>query len=296
MPVIPRLSPAFKAHVPANGTLQAKSTNAANQSNAPVAKLVPGRSVQTASNSVDDATRDARAAVAAAMAKLSPAPGTKVQIRNESNVGNLSEKMNELRTRDNSRTPRQPGPNHTVGHRGRGGYRGGRPHPEQNVRKIEVPTTDYDFALANAKFNKQDLVKAVTAGSSAESPVDGTSANDSKSRTPGTENRHGSQASLIVPSPVSYDKSSSFFDNISSESRDRDEANGKKLGGREYRSEEVKKNFETFGQGSVDNGYRGGFRGRARGRGHGRGRGGQARGGRGQIRGGAGVAAVITEL
>ena len=69
---------------------------------------------------------------------------------------------------------------------------------------------------------------------------------------------------------------------------------GRRPGGREWRGEEQKKNFETFGQGSVDNGYRGGYRGRGRGRGGMRGRGhfggnGQpgARGGHGAHRGGA---------
>lgn len=294
MPAIPRLSPAFKANVPANGTLQSKSANVANQNIKPVAKLVPSRPAQIATKSVEDANRDARAAVAAAMAKLPPAPGPKPQGESESTVDNLTNKVNELRTNENSRAPRQSGPVHATGHRGRGGYRGGRPHPEQNSRKVEVPTTDYDFASANAKFNKQDLVNAVTAGSLIGSPIDGASANDKNIQT-SANSRHGSQSSIIIPSALSYDKSSSFFDNISSESRDRDEANGRKLGGREFRSEEVKKNFETFGQGSVDNGYRGGYRGRARGRGYGRGRGGYARGGRGQIRGGAGVAAVIAE-
>ncbi len=297
VPAIPRLSPALKAHAPANGTLQPKSANVVIQNAKPVAKPVPGRPAQIATKSLEDANRDARAAVAAAMAKLPPAPGAKKQgVSDQSTVDNLTNKVNQLRANEASRAPRPPGPGQTTGHRGRGGYRGGRSHPEQNARKVEVPATDYDFASANAKFNKQDLVKEVSAtGSAIVSPDDRLSANDKNSQESANESRHGSQPSIIIPSTVSYDKSSSFFDNISSESRDRDEANGKKLGGREFRSEEVKKNFETFGQGSVDNGYRGGYRGRPRGRGYGRGRGGHARGGRGLIRGGAGAATVIAE-
>lgn len=297
VPAIPRPSPALKAHAPANGTLQPKSANVVIQNAKPVAKPVSSRPVQIATKSLEDANRDARAAVAAAMAKLPPAPGAKKHgVHDQSTVDNLTNKVNEMRTNEVSRAPRPPGHGQTTGHRGRGGYRGGRYHPEQNARKVEVPTTDYDFASANAKFNKQDLVKEVsTTGSAIASPEDALNGNDKNVQESSNESRHGSQPSIIIPSTVSYDKSSSFFDNISSESRDRDEATGKKLGGREFRSEEVKKNFETFGQGSVDNGYRGGYRGRSRGRGYGRGRGSHARGGRGQIRGGGGVTAVIAE-
>ncbi|EMT73247.1 hypothetical protein FOC4_g10004613 [Fusarium odoratissimum] len=77
---------------------------------------------------------------------------------------------------------------------------------------------------------------------------------------------------------VAYNKSRSFFDNISSESRERTENGGQKPGGREWRGEEQRKNMETFGQGSVDGAYRN-YRGRGRGRG---------RGGRGYGRGGRG--------
>jgi len=73
---------------------------------------------------------------------------------------------------------------------------------------------------------------------------------------------------VIPPAQQAYDKKSSFFDNISSELKDRDESKR----GMEFRSEERKKNMETFGQGSVDN-YRGGYRSRGRGRGGYRGRG-----------------------
>ena len=144
---------------------------------------------------------------------------------------------------------------------------------------MEVPKTDYDFAEANAKFNKQDLVKeAIATGDVIGSPSDG-----SKDAAEGPTNgaRAGSETSIAIPAAPGYNKSSSFFDNISSEIKDRDD---KKLGGREFRSEEQKKNLETFGQGSVDNGYRGRFQGRGRGRGRGY-RGGFPNRGRGSIRG-----------
>ena len=67
------------------------------------------------------------------------------------------------------------------------------------------------------------------------------------------------------------------------EAKDRKANNGSRPGGREWRAEEQHRNIETFGQGSVDGGYRG-YRGRGRGRG-GRGRGGYGGRGRGGYRG-----------
>src|SRR5690606_12143632 len=82
-----------------------------------------------------------------------------------------------------------------------------------------------------------------------------------------------------------YNKSRSFFDNISSEMKDRENAT-QKLGGAQWRGAETRKHIETFGQGSVDGGYRGYRGGRGRGRG-GRGRGFRGgRGGNGGYRGG----------
>jgi protein LSM14 len=245
--------------------------------------------MQVPTKSLEDANRDARAAVAAAMAKLPPAPGQKKQTNTETNaMDNLTKKVNEMRTNDNIRTSRQPGTGgYAAGHRGgRGGHRGGRPRDEQ-TRKMEVPKTDYDFAEANAKFNKQDLVKeAIATGDTIGSPIDGS--NDASAEASINGARRGSEQGVTIPSVVGYNKSSSFFDNISSESKDRDD---KRLGGREFRSEEQRKNLETFGQGSVDNGYRGGFRGRGRGRGFRGQRGSFSGRGRGSARGNGAVAA-----
>ena len=227
------------------------------------AKDTPPTQINT-DTTLRDATQAATAAVAAAMAKL---PGQ----TNGNAVDNLTKKVNEMRTTDPIRAPRHPGApgagfNQTRGGRGgRGGIRGA------HAPKAEVPATDFDFESANAKFSKEDLVKEVIAGS----PV-------------------GEHAPSIPsePAPTAvYNKSTSFFDNISSDSRDRAEAaeGNSRPGGREWRGEEQKKNVETFGQGSVDNGYRGGFRGRGRGRGRGfRGRGYGGNGGlpRGGYRGG----------
>lgn len=285
MPAVPILSPAVKPKAPANGALQSSTTNVPAMSQVP-AKLAAPRPIQVPTRSLEDANRDARAAVAAAMAKLPAAPGQKNQTNGESAIDNLTNRVNEMRTNDNIRTSRQPGTGgYAAGHRGgRGGYRGGRQREEQPTKKMEVPKTDYDFAEANAKFNKQDLVKeAIATGSSVSSPIDGS--NDTSTEALINCTRRGSEHSVIIPAAPGYNKTSSFFDNISSESKDRDDVAGKRLGGREFRSEEQKKNLETFGQGSVDNSYRGGSRGRSRGRGY---RGGRAsytpRGGRGAVR------------
>ena len=299
MPAVPRLSPAVKPVVPTNGILQSKPGNLATDKDKPLSKMVSGRPTQVSTKSFEDGNRDARAAVAAAMAKLPHAPGQKKAEVPVDVVGNLAAKLNEMKTNDKARTARQTNASAYVpGHRGgRGGFRGGRPQTEEQTNKVEVPSADYDFASANAKFNKQDLVKEVIAtGSMIGSPAEGDSGNNNVAEPPVNGARHQSQSSITIPSVASYDKTSSFFDNISSESKDRDDGSGKRLGGREFRSEEQKKNMETFGQGSVDNGYRGGmsYRGRARGRGHGRGRG-YGRGGKGPIRGGFGAGVVPTD-
>ena len=203
------------------------------------------------SASLRDATQAATAAVAAAMAKLPPVGG---QQTNGSAVDNLTRKVNEMRTTEPVRAPRQPGTN---GFAARGRGRGGRaPGPA----KVDVPAADFDFESANAKFNKQDLVKEAIAGS----PLGEQPPNNASAPEVETEET----------APKAYNKATSFFDNISSEAKDRTEAAGNRAGGHQWRGEEQKKNVETFGQGSVDNGgYRGGYRGRGRGRG-GRGRGG----------------------
>ena len=291
MPAVPILSPAVKPKAPVNGTLQSSSTNVPGVGQIPL-KSDPPRPTQVPTKSLEDANRDARAAVAAAMAKLPPAPGQKKKTNGESAIDNLTNKVNEMRTNDNIRTSRQPGTGgYAAGHRGgRGAYRGGRQREEQSTQKVEVPKTDYNFAEANAKFNKQDLVKSALAiGSPASSPVNGS--NDISAEASINGGRRESEHSVIIPAAPGYNKTSSFFDNISSESKDRDDLAGKRLGGREFRSEEQKKNLETFGQGSVDNGFRGSFRGRSRGRGYRGGRGNYStRGGRGAMRGRGSVA------
>jgi protein LSM14 len=241
-PAIPLASPAA-----AKAPLQSQPGNV----------VTPPAAQPTPSN-LRDATQAATAAVAAAMAKLPPAGQA-----NGTPMDNLTRKVAEMRTNDPIRAPRQPGSAGGSGFApGRGGR--GRGGARNATQKVEVPDADFDFESSNAKFNKQDLVKEAIAGS----PL-------------GEEAPASSPTEPDAP-VVGYNKSTSFFDNISSESKDRSEASNGRAGGREWRGEEQKKNVETFGQGSVDNGYRGGYRGRGRGRGGYRGRG---YGGNGQPRG-----------
>ncbi|KAJ4158100.1 uncharacterized protein LMH87_008642 [Akanthomyces muscarius] len=193
-------------------------------------------------NSVQDATSAARAAVAVAMAQLGNGVGNAMD--------NLTNKVNEMKV--NAGRP-------ATAPRGRG--RGGR--VAAATVKVEVPNSDFDFAEANKKFNKDEIKQPGEEAEGAE-----------------VEEADGSDAT-----PAVYNKSTSFFDNISSEAKDR-ASTGQKPGGREWRGEEQRKNMETFGQGSVDGGYRN-YRGRGRGRG-GRGRGGRGRGGRPQYQAGGG--------
>ena len=272
-----------------------------------------------------NATQAATAAVAAAMAKLPPAPGAKGGQARDGNaaIDNLTRKVNEMRTDDRVRHSKQPGTGgFAAGHRGsgRGGRRGHR--HDSNAKPIDVPATDFDFESSNAKFNKHDLVKeAIATGSptagttSANSPTahaDGTNGIDATadSAAPASASAGAGGATktsmpskadgeVVIPAApaqgATYNKATSFFDNISSELRDREDAG--RVGGREFRNEERKKNMETFGQGSVDSSYRGGYRGRGRGRGfrgrgggYGRGRGGGGGGG-GRARGGGSAVA-----
>ena len=205
-------------------------------------------------NTVEDATSAARAAVAVAMAQLGTTGGTAMD--------NLTNKVNEMRVHAGhaghaSRATAAP-----RGGRGRGGRHG--------TQKVEVPDSDFDFAQSNAKFNREEIAKEAIAGSPLTEHV-----SEPFEQTPEDE-----VASDGNPA-IAYNKTRSFFDNISSEAKDRADTGGHKPGGREWRGEEQRKNMETFGQGSVDGGYRN-YRGRGRGRG-GRGRG-FGRGGRGGSR------------
>ena len=223
--------------------------------------------------SIQDATQVATAAVAAAMAKLGADNHTQTS-RPTNGMENLTQQVQQMRMLDQQQRGRGRG-------RGNGLSRGGRREPMH--KQVNVPKEDFDFEGANAKFNKQDLIKqAIASGSPLQTPV--------SDHAKPMANGHSSaeKEEVVIPpaaksSEKGYDKKSSFFDNISSDLKDRAGVNGEHFDGRAMRREERTKNFETFGQGSVDSGrgYRGRGRGRSsgpRGRGHQGPRGGQDRG------------------
>ncbi len=219
---------------------------------------------------MDEAARQAKEAVAAAMAKLNPQAAVAAQNKASSAtaaVDALTRRVSEMST--------SAAANGTS--RGRGGFRGrGNIQRGSGQKKMEIPKTDFDFESANAKFNKGDLGKEAIASASPleESPAQEEGIADPSLPTPDRKDS-------LPNTAAAYNKSTSFFDNISSEAKDREE--GPDGRGRQIRSEEFKKNVETFGQGNVD----GGYRGRGRGGGYGRGRqyGGTYRGGYNNNRG-----------
>ncbi|GAA95390.1 hypothetical protein E5Q_02044 [Mixia osmundae IAM 14324] len=111
---------------------------------------------------------------------------------------------------------------------GRGG--GSRRAPQAPARPVDVPATEFDFQESNAKFSKDAAPDLVT----------------------------------IPADETFYDKKSSFFDDISTEIKERAINNEQRFD----RNAERNKNLNTFGEAGVANrGRRGGFRGRgARGR------------------------------
>lgn len=196
------------------------------------------------SENLKEATEAASAAITVAMAKL---PLTDVHTNVSDDKGHKNSVKN---TRKPSRSNVSADRVRRGNHRAHGSKSG---HHIVNP-KVEVPSEDFDFQSANAKFNKEDLIKEATSAS----PITRSGAHEFPTETERL---------------VTYNKATSFFDNISSEAKDRQEAGNYRPGGREWRGEEQKKNLETFGQESIDNNFRGSYRGRGRGRGGYRGRG-----------------------
>ncbi|EXJ91574.1 hypothetical protein A1O3_00122 [Capronia epimyces CBS 606.96] len=221
---------------------------------------------------MDDAARQAKEAVAAAMAKLNP-QATTAQGKSTSSaqaIDALSKRVAEMST---------SGTANGTARGGRGGIRGTRggnyPRGGGGPKKMEIPNSDFDFESANAKFKKEDLVKEAIASGSP--PVVGADENGPAELGEDKSTDALERKDNLSASGVGYNKSTSFFDNISSEARDRGEGHDGRAIARQVRSEEFRKNIETFGQANVDSG----FRGRGRGGGYGRGRpyGGTYRGG-----------------
>ncbi|KIX08999.1 uncharacterized protein Z518_00077 [Rhinocladiella mackenziei CBS 650.93] len=216
---------------------------------------------------MDEASRRAKEAVAAAMAKLNPqAPTSQTKpLPSTAAVDALSKKVADT-SMSNTTNGTARG--------GRGGFRGGRGgnYPRGGgQKKMDIPKSDFDFESANAKFSKEDLIKEAIA--SGAPPDENSAAGEANGGSSDTPKRKDS----LPTTGVAYNKSTSFFDNLSSEMKDREEGNDGRANARQARGEEFKKNIETFGQGNVDSGYRG--RGRAGGYGRGRQYGGTYRGG-----------------
>lgn len=201
-----------------------------------------------------DATQAATAAVAAAMAKLGT--GKPQQQQTDGATDNLTQKVQQMRIQDQQQ---------------RGGARGtrsrgGAPRGGARGKVIEVPKEDFDFESSNAKFNKQELVKeAIATGSP--NPIGSPNGETADPLANGHAATTEEEDVVIPPAEKGYDKKSSFFDNISSDLKDRTEqAQGDgSFDGRAMRTQERSKNMETFGQSNVEGGYRSGYRGRGRG-------------------------------
>ncbi|XP_019629409.1 PREDICTED: protein LSM14 homolog B-like isoform X2 [Branchiostoma belcheri] len=190
--------------------------------------------------------------------------------------------------------------------RGRGGPRGGgggprpqsgpnqnRPGSQNRPREPIKFDTDFDFESANAQFDKDALSKEMEEKlkiTDKDKVVNGTTEEREKDVSDsGNETQVSEQQPEEEEDEVYYDKTKSFFDNISCEASER----GKKSEGmlpsysRMSWQEERSLNHETFGVTSRNyrrgyrsrGGYRGGWRGRGRGRGGGGGGGGGNRGG-----------------
>ncbi|XP_074644209.1 protein LSM14 homolog B-like isoform X2 [Tubulanus polymorphus] len=183
---------------------------------------------------------------------------------------------------------------HNHNHRGYSSYRGQGP-PQRRPRRGGPPgfgrpkseplrfDDDFDFESSNAQFDKEQLDKELkekcNITSTAEKVVNGDEATTATT-TAGSGDECENDENY-------YDKSRSFFDNISCEASER----AKGVSQRPNWREERKMNAETFGISSTRElnryRYRGGPRGRGGYRGRGRGRGGYMSGrGRGGPGGG----------
>ncbi|KAI9340705.1 Scd6-like Sm domain-containing protein [Pilaira anomala] len=190
---------------------------------------------------------------------------------NEAAIEQLAKKVSELNTSEDNIISSKPieDHHHHQQHRrrydnnnnynnnyrggGSGGGRGGRYNHQFNNNKTKaefsIPTSEFDFEAANAKFDKSEIVKK------------------------DHEEVDDEEEEIEIPAPDEfYDKTSSFFDNISCESKERNEQRQLNEPRRSHFHEERKLNLETFGQATVDQSrYRNNYRGRGNYRGGNRG-------------------------
>ncbi|KAJ1670423.1 hypothetical protein EV182_008222, partial [Spiromyces aspiralis] len=110
----------------------------------------------------------------------------------------------------------------------RGNYRGG--------NRLNVPDSDFDFESSNSKFNKDELIKEFASM--------GISTDEVKVGTVEIK-----ESMVVIPKAETYyDKSKSFFDDISCEAKERAQGQGTSIDPRTRAQKERRQNFETFGQ------------------------------------------------
>ncbi|XP_033220424.1 protein LSM14 homolog B isoform X2 [Belonocnema kinseyi] len=133
--------------------------------------------------------------------------------------------------------------------RGRGTFRNNQPGntgaKPKNTLKFD---NDYDFEQANTEFEELRSQLAKT-------KIDGATTDNEKKDDSGNETGAGEGEPEEEPDVVHYDKTKSFFDNISCEAVERSKGRSQRT---DWRTER-KMNAETFGVSSM---RRGGFRGR----------------------------------
>ncbi|CAO3699238.1 unnamed protein product [Rhizopus microsporus] len=174
---------------------------------------------------------------------------------NEATIEELAKKVSELNPVDE---PKQSSDEHRPNNRrhDHSNHRGKRHSNDRQVNHknkndFNIPSSEFDFEASNAKFDKNEIIKK--------------------------DEGNALEAIADIPPPDSFYNKSSFFDNISCESKERAEQRDNEQRRNRFQ-EERKLNLETFGQASVDQSrYRSNYN---------RGRGGNYRGRGGYYRSG----------
>ncbi|KAI8339601.1 Scd6-like Sm domain-containing protein [Chlamydoabsidia padenii] len=147
-------------------------------------------------------------------------------------------------------------------------YGNGSRNQQNGKQRISIPQSDFDFESSNAKFSKNDLLKELFNGGTDDGK------DEQYNHLQQQHQPEEEKEEVVIPPPNDqgfYNKSKSFFDDISCESKERQDQEGNIIDRRGKFQEERKLNLETFGQASVDQsryrnfrgrgGYRGGYRG-----------------------------------
>lgn len=167
------------------------------------------------------------------------------------------------------------GPRRGGHHGGRGGHGHGHGHDGVKVGDLRVPTTDFDFASSNAKFDKAALGPGPSSAAkelSVDVSGEGSSHVDDVGDAPGENGKGkekdqgvvtgavngGAKGSNGANSAPAYDRKLSFFDTLSSGSNAPTLVDGagrgggrggrRGGGGRNRREEERERNVATFGE------------------------------------------------